>query len=191
MEKNRLEAFSDGLIAVIITIIVLEFKAPHATDFAALRTLAPTFLVYVLSFVNVVIYWNNHHHLVGAASKIDGRVMWSNLHLLFWLSLVPFCTNWIGEHQLEAVPTALYGVVLFASAIAFIGSQASLAAMPENAELASMVGTDIKGKLSLGHYAIAIVMAFVKQWISDALFVAVAMIWFVPDRRIEKRVAAR
>ncbi len=168
----------------------IQFKAPHTADLAALRALAPTFLVYVLSFVNVAIYWNNHHHLFGACSKIDGRVMWANLHMLFWLSLVPFCTSWVGEHHLEAVPTAFYGVVLLASAVAFIGLQASLVAMKENAALAAMVDTDIKGKLSLALYAIAIVMAFVNQWVSDVLFVAVAMIWFVPDRRIEKRVAS-
>lgn len=188
MEKGRLEAFSDGVIAVIITIMVLEFKAPRGIDLHALSSIAPTFLVYMLSFVNVGIYWNNHHHLLAAAERIDGRVMWANLHLLFWLSLVPFCTSWVGENHLAALPTALYGAVLFASALAFIGLQMRLVAMPENAALAATVTSNVKGNTSLVAYAIATVCAFVAPWISDVLFVAVALVWFVPDRNLERGV---
>ncbi len=191
MEKGRLEAFSDGVIAVIITIMVLEFKVPQGQDLNALLTIAPRFLVYVLSFVNVGIYWNNHHHLVSAASKIDGRVMWANLHLLFWLSLVPFCTNWVGENHLASVPTALYGAVLLFSALAFVGLQATLTSLPANAELAATLGSDVKGKTSAIAYIAATVFAFVNPWISDVLFVAVAALWFVPERRIEQRAIAR
>jgi uncharacterized membrane protein len=187
--KDRLVAFSDGVIAVIITIMVLEMKIPAGVSVAALKPVLPTFLVYVLSFVNVGIYWNNHHHLLYACERIDGRVMWSNLFLLFWLSLFPFTTGWMGENHFAALPTALYGAVLIMAAIAWtILQQSLIAANGQDSTLARAVGNDIKGRVSLLLYAIAIGLAFVNQWISDALYVTVAVIWLIPDRRIESRV---
>ncbi|MEO6991567.1 MAG: TMEM175 family protein [Candidatus Baltobacteraceae bacterium] len=190
MEKNRLEAFSDGVIAVIITIMVLELRAPLGVDLHSLVPVLPTFLIYVLSFIFVGIYWNNHHHLFRAVKHIDGQAMWANLHLLFWLSLVPFVTTWMGENHFAAVPTALYGVVLVMAAFAFTILLRTLVAIPENRSLASAVGNDSKGKISLAIYAAAIPLAFLSPWISDALYILVALIWLIPDRRIERRVAA-
>ncbi len=191
-ESARLEAFSDGVIAVIITIMVLELKPPHGVDLASLRTILPTIAAYVLSFVFIGIYWNNHHHMLRAARGIDGRAMWANLHLLFWLSLVPFTTSWLGEHPSAAVPTALYALVLLLDAVAYTLLQnALIAANRSDALFASAVATDAKGKVSLVLYACAIGFAFVAPWISDLVFVAVAVIWFVPDRRFERVIATR
>jgi uncharacterized membrane protein len=184
-----MEAFSDGVIAVIITVMVLEMKAPHGTDFAALRATFPVFLVYVLSFVYLGIYWNNHHHMLYGAERVDGKVLWTNLHLLFWLSLIPFTTAWMGENHFAAVPTAVYGCVLLLAAIAYTILQATLiAANGPNSLLARAVGSDFKGRISVLLYAVAIVLAFVNQWISDAIYVANAAIWLIPDRRIERRI---
>ena len=187
MGKDRLEAFSDGVIAVIITIMVLELKAPHGTDLAALVPLAPALLTYVLSFVYVGIYWNNHHHLLHAAEHIDGRVLWANLHLLFWLSLVPFTTSWVGEYPRAAIPTAIYGGVFLMAGVAWLLLQDALVRRNGlESLLARAVGRDLKGKLSALLYALAILLAFVKVWIADVLYVLVALVWFVPDRRIER-----
>ena len=186
MTKGRLEGFSDGVIAILITIMVLELKVPHGTDGNALRPLVPVFLTYVLSFVMVGIYWNNHHHMLHAAERINGKVMWANLHLLFWLSLTPFITGWMGENHFAPLPTALYGAVLLCSGIAYTILQAAvIGAQGPHSNLAAAVGRDLKGKLSIAAYVVAIPMAFVHQWISDALYVAVALLWLVPDRRIE------
>jgi uncharacterized membrane protein len=187
MSKGRLEAFSDGVIAILITIMVLELKVPHGEDWAALRPLVPAFSTYVLSFVFLGIYWNNHHHLLHATDRIDGRVLWANLHLLFWLSLVPVTTGWVGDSHLAPLPTALYGADLLLAAIAYTILQAAiLARQGSGSKLASAVGKDFKGKVSLALYALAIALAFVRPWISVALYVLVALIWFVPDRRIER-----
>ena len=188
MTKGRLEGFSDGVIAILITIMVLELKVPHGTDWDALQPLVPVFLTYVLSFVMVGIYWNNHHHMLHAAERINGKVMWANLHLLFWLSLTPFITGWMGENHFAPLPTALYGAVLLCSGIAYTILQAAvIGAQGPHSNLAAAVGRDLKGKLSIAAYVVAIPMAFVHQWISDALYVAVALLWLVPDRRIEAR----
>jgi uncharacterized membrane protein len=191
MGTNRMEAFSDGVLAVIITVMVLEMKAPLGADLAALAPLFPVFLVYVLSFIYIGIYWNNHHHMLHAVERIDGRSMWANLHLLFWLSLVPFVTGWMGENHFAAVPTALYGCVLLMAAISYTLLQIALvAANGKHALLANAVGRDLKGKLSVVCYVLAIPLAFVHQAIADALYVAVAVMWLVPDRRIERVRAA-
>ena len=186
-----MEAFSDGVIAVIITIMVLEIKPPHGTKLSDLRPLLPVFLSYVMSFVYVGIYWNNHHHLLHAAQHIDGRVLWANLHLLFWLSLVPFTTGWVGEYPSAAIPTAIYGVVFLMAGVAWLLLQRALVKRDgPTSLLARAVGRDLKGKLSALLYASAIVLAFVSAWIADALYVLVALIWFVPDRRIERSIDA-
>ena len=186
MSKGRLEAFSDGVFAVIITIMVLEMKVPHGTDWTALRSLLPVFLTYVLSFVFIGIYWNNHHHMLHAAERINGKVLWPNLHLLFWLSLVPFVTGWMGENHFAPLPTAIYGVVLLMAGAAFtILMRTLVAQQPPGSRLTRAVGDDAKGRLSLALYAAAIPLAFVNEWISDAIYVVVALIWLVPDRRIE------
>jgi len=192
MTKTRLEAFTDGVMAVLITIMVLELKAPHGADLAALRPLLPTFLVYVLSFINLGIYWNNHHHMLQVTRRISGGVLWPNLHLLFWLSLIPFTTNWMGENEFAAVPTALYGVVLLGSALSWWILQHCLMSVegPESA-LAAAVGRDRKAKLSLAMYIAAIPLAFVRPAIADALYVTVALVWLVPDRRMESRLNHR
>jgi TMEM175 potassium channel family protein len=185
MGKARLEAFSDGVIAVIITVMVLELKVPAGGDLQALRPLLPTLLTYVLSFVMVGIYWNNHHHLLHATSHIDGGVLWANLHLLFWLSLAPFVTGWMGEHHYAAWPVAIYGAVLFMAAIAFyILVRAIIHAEGPHSKLAAAVGRDFKGRISALLYAIAIPLAFVNCWFSDGLYILVALIWLVPDRRM-------
>lgn len=191
MHKSRMEAFSDGVLAVIITIMVLEMKVPHGTSLAALTPVLPVFLAYVLSFVYVAIYWNNHHHLLQAVERIDGRVLWANLHLLFWLSLIPFVTGWMGENHYASLPTAIYGAVLLLAAVAWQPLQRSLIACNGGREsrLAKAVRNDVKGKLAIVLYAAGIGLAFVNQWIADALYVLVAIMWLVPDRRIEKVMA--
>ena len=191
MTKGRLEAFSDGVIAILITIMVLELKVPHGADFEALRPLLPVFLTYVLSFVNIGIYWNNHHHMLHVTLRINGKILWANLHLLFWLSLIPFTTGWMGENHFAPLPTAVYGAVLLFSGIAYlILAYAIVAENGQDSELGKALGRDRKGKLSLLLYAIAIPLAFVNQWISDGIYVAVALIWLSPDPRIEKRLRA-
>jgi uncharacterized membrane protein len=190
MQKARLEAFSDGVVAIIITIMVLELKVPKGDSLAALQPMLPVFLSYVLSFVNVGIYWNNHHHLLHAAQRVNGPILWANLHLLFWLSLVPFVTDWMGENHFAALPTALYGFVLWMAAIAYtILQKALISEHGRDSILAGAVGQDLKGKVSLACYTAAIGLSFVNQWIADGLYVFVAVIWFVPDRRIERQLA--
>lgn len=190
LEKGRLEAFSDGVIAVIITIMVLELRVPHGGDLAALHSVAPTFVAYVISFVNVGIYWNNHHHLLRAATGIDGRVMWANLHLLFWLSLIPFVTAWIGQNPTATVPAAVYACVLFFSGLAFtLLGQALIAVNGKDSTMARAIGSNKKGIVSIVLYALAIAAAFVAPWISDVLIVSVALLWLVPDRRVERALA--
>lgn len=189
MNKARLEAFSDGVIAVIITIMVLEMKVPHGTDAAALLPVLPVFLSYLLSFVFVGLYWNNHHHLFHAVRQINGAIMWANLHLLFWLSLSPFVTGWMGENHFQSIPVAAYGAVLLGAAIAyFILTLVLLRHHGRNSLLAKAMGSDFKGKASMLIYLVAIPAAFFHTWISLALYVAVAGWWLVPDRRIEERV---
>ena len=192
MQKNRLEAFSDGVIAIIITIMVLEMKVPHGTDLAALRPLAPVFTSYVLSFVYVGIYWNNHHHLFHVTQQVSGPIMWANLHLLFWQSLIPFVTGWMGENDFAALPTALYGFVLLMAAVAYLVLQSAIIAKQgRDSLLAGAVGRDRKGKLSLALYVLAIGLAFVNRWLAGALYVLVAVMWLIPDRRIEVVLAKR
>jgi uncharacterized membrane protein len=191
MGKGRLEAFSDGVIAIIITIMVLELKVPHGEDWAALRPLIPIFLSYVLSFIYIGIYWNNHHHLLQATRHINGPILWANLHLLFWLSLIPFVTGWMGENHFAALPVALYGVVLLLAACAyFILSRALIAHHGKDSALAIAVGRDFKGKVSVVIYAAAIVLAFANPWLASALYVLVAAMWLIPDRRIEKTLTS-
>jgi uncharacterized membrane protein len=191
MEKNRLEAFSDGVVAIIITIMVLELKAPeHAADLAALKPLLPVFLSYVLSFVYVGIYWNNHHHMLQSTRHVTGGILWANLHLLFWLSLFPFATAWVGNNLFEPTPTAAYGVILLCAAIAYtILQRCIIKTQGTQSVLATAVGKDRKGKLSMALYCAAILFAFVHPWISNGIYVLVAAIWFIPDRRIERTLA--
>jgi len=189
MGKGRLEAFTDGVVAIIITIMVLEMKVPHGTDMAALYQSVPVLLAYVLSYINVGIFWNNHHHMMHATGHIDGRVLWANLFLLFWLSLVPFVIRWIDEAGLVALPVAAYGVVLFMAAISYTLLQMAIVARNgRSSALAVALGNDVKGRLSIAIYAASIPLAFFKPWISIALYVIVALIWLVPDRRIESTV---
>jgi uncharacterized membrane protein len=190
MGKGRFEAFSDGVIAVIITIMVLELKAPHGTELSALVPVVPIFLSYVISFIYVGIYWNNHHHMMHAVQHINGKALWANLHLLFWLSLIPFVTAWVNENHFEAVPVALYGAILLMSGVAYYILERTLIAHhgPDSA-LARAMGSDYKGIASVVIYAAAIALAFVNPWISCGLYVLVAAMWFIPDRRIEKTVA--
>ncbi len=186
MSKGRLEAFSDGVLAIVITIMVLELSAPEEPTLAALQPLIPTFLSYALSFAFIAIYWNNHHHLMQAAERVNGRVLWANVHLLFWLSLVPFVTAWMGENEFAEWPLALYGVVLVMAGFAyFLLSQALIAQHGQDSVLATAVNRDVKGKASLVIYLIAIPLAFVSTWLAGLLYVAVAAMWLVPDRRIE------
>ena len=186
MGKARLEAFSDGVLAIIITIMVLELKVPHGESIATLGPLLPAFLSYVLSFIYVGIYWNNHHHMLHASKKVSGRVLWANLHLLFWLSLLPFATGWMGENHFAALPSALYGTILLAAAIAYwLLQQAIIAIEGPGSMLAAAVGHDWKGKLSPVLYFAAIVSTAWRPWIAQAIYVVAALIWVVPDRRIE------
>ncbi|MFN0299260.1 MAG: TMEM175 family protein [Burkholderiales bacterium] len=190
MGKARLEAFSDGVLAIIITIMVLELKVPHGDSVTALAPLIPVFLSYVLSFIYIGIYWNNHHHMLHAIRHVTGGILWANLHLLFWLSLVPFVTGWMGENHFAALPTALYGVVLLLAAMAFWILQGRIVASQGSESIvAKAVGRDFKGKLSQVAYIIGIGCAFLTPWISWALYVLVAMIWLVPDPRIERALA--
>jgi len=189
MTKGRLEAFSDGVLAIIITIMVLELKVPHGVTFAALRPLFPVFLSYILSFVYLGIYWNNHHHLLHATHRVNGPILWANLHLLFWLSLIPFTTGWMGENHFAELPTALYGFVLLMAAMAYwLLEHAIIAEQGRDSLLAVALGKDWKAKLSLILYALGIVLAFINQWLADALYVLVAIMWFIPDRRIERQL---
>ena len=186
MSKGRLEAFTDGVMAILITIMVLELRVPEGADLEALRPIVPVFLTYVLSFVVLGIYWNNHHHMLQATERINGKVLLANLHLLFWLSLLPFVTGWMGENHFAALPTAVYGVVLLLAAISYTILQGTIIGVQgHHTRLAAAVGRDIKGKASLLLYAIAIPMAFVQEAISDAIYVAVVLMWLLPDRRIE------
>ena len=187
MNKARLEAFSDGVLAIIITILVLELKAPHGEHLADLRPLLPNLLTYLLSFVYVGIYWNNHHHTLHAAKRVSGGVLWANLHLLFWLSLLPFVTAWLGENHFAAVPTALYGGVLLMAAVAYwILVRSIIAAGDENLLLAKAIGSDRKGNLSVLIYAASILVALEVPWLAQLGYVGVALMWLVPDRRIER-----
>jgi len=192
MTTSRLEAFSDGVLAVVITIMVLELKVPQqGQTLADLRPLFPRFMSYTLSFVYLGIYWNNHHHMFQATERVSGGILWANLHLLFWLSLVPFVTGWMGENHFAPIPTALYGFVLLLSAIAYyILQHAILRAPGGNPVLALAIGRDLKGKLSPAVYVAAIALSFVSQWIACALYVLIAVVWLIPDRRIERAIAA-
>ena len=189
MSKGRLEAFSDGVIAIIITIMVLEMKVPHGAEVAALRPLIPVFISYVLSYVMVGIYWTNHHHLLHAVDHVNGRILWRNLHLLFWLSQIPFATAWMGENHFAALPTAAFGGVLLMAGVAyFFLVRAILAHHGKNSRVAIALGRDFKGKVSVLFYVVAVPMAFVNRWVAFAIYVLVALIWFVPDARIEQRL---
>jgi uncharacterized membrane protein len=189
MGTTRLEAFSDGVIAIIITIMVLELKVPHGADLSALTPLLPVLCAYVLSFVYVGIYWNNHHHLMHAVQRVNGRVLWANLHVLFWLSLFPLTTAWMGENHLAAWPTAVYGFDLFMTAVAwYILTRALIDVDGSNEMLERALGTDRKGKLSIVLYLVALVLAFWQAWVSAAIYAAVAILWLVPDRRVEQVV---
>jgi uncharacterized membrane protein len=186
MNKTRLEAFSDGVLAIIITIMVLELKVPHGESLQALQPLLPVFFSYVLSFFYVGIYWNNHHHMLHTVKHVNGAVLWANLHLLFWLSLLPFVTGWMGENHFSALPTALYGAVLIMSGSAYwILSRVIIASEGRDSLLAKAIGKDLKGNISVVIYAVAILLAFWSQWLAQALYLVVALIWIIPDRRIE------
>ena len=187
MHKGRLEAFSDGVIAIIITIMVLEMKVPHGTDFESLQPLIPVFISYILSFIYVGIYWNNHHHLLQAVEKVNGPCLWANLHLLFWLSLTPFATSWMGENEFASLPVAFYGFILMMAGVAYyILSQTLISLHGENSALAKAVGPDFKGKVSVIIYAGAILLSFKYPWVSGTLYAIVACLWLIPDRRIEQ-----
>jgi uncharacterized membrane protein len=188
MGKGRLEAFSDGVLAIIITIMVLELKVPHDANIASLQPLLPVFMSYVLSFIYLGIYWNNHHHMLHAVQHVNGRALWANMHLLFWLSLIPFGTAWMGENHFSQWPVVLYGFVLLMAGVAYyILSQTLIHVHGRNTALASAIGSDRKGRLSIALYVLAIVLSFVNSWISVAIYAFVAMIWFIPDKRIEKK----
>ena len=187
MQKNRLEAFSDGVIAIIITIMVLEMKVPHGTELHDLKPILPAFLSYVLSFIYIGIYWSNHHHLLHATRRVSGGILWANLHLLFWLSLVPFVTGWMGENHFAALPAALYGLVLLLAGVAYLGLQRMIVTRQAgDSSLASELGRDRKGKLSLVLYVVGIGLAFVSPWLAAALYALVAAMWLIPDRRLER-----
>ena len=189
MDKSRLEAFSDGTIAILITIMVLELKVPHSDNLAALRPLVPVFLSYVLSFIYLGIYWNNHHHLFQASQHVNGHVLWANLHLLFWLSLIPFVTAWTGENHFTAIPVACYGVVLLLAATAYnLLTHVLISHHGQDSTLAVAIGRDLKGKVSMAIYAVAIALAFVNSWLGFALYIVVAVMWLIPDRRIERAI---
>ncbi len=192
MKATRLEAFSDGVLAIIITIMVLELKVPHAVELAALKPVLPVLLSYVLSFIYLGIYWNNHHHLFQATEEVSGGILWANLHLLFWLSLFPFTTAWMGENHLAAIPTAVYGFVLLMAAIAYYVLQRTIIAKGgRDSLLAQAIGKDRKGKLSPLLYVAAIPLAFVSSWIAAGLYVFVALLWLIPDPRIEREIEKR
>jgi uncharacterized membrane protein len=189
VSKGRLEAFSDGVIAILITIMVLELKVPHGADWATLRPLWPVFSTYVLSYVYLGIYWNNHHHMLHATARINGTILWANLFLLFWLSLIPFVTGWMGENHFAPVPTAVYGVVMLAAGIAYKLLQNQLVALEgADSKLGLAVARDVKGLVSPALYALAIPLAFVARYVSLGIYVFVALVWLVPDRRIESRL---
>ncbi|MEP6788285.1 MAG: TMEM175 family protein [Acidobacteriota bacterium] len=190
MNKTRLEAFSDAVIAIIMTVMVLELKIPHGADIEALKPLLPVFLAYVLSFIYLGIYWNNHHHMLQATRTVNGKVLWANLHLLFWLSLVPFATGWMGENHFEPLPTAIYGVVLLFAGLSYTILQNKLVhhSKGENTLLREAVGKDLQGKISIVAYLAAIPLAFVNEHISHVIYALVAMMWFIPDRRIENKI---
>jgi len=190
MNKTRLEAFSDAVIAILMTIMVLELKIPHDADLASLTPLLPVFLTYVLSFIYLGIYWNNHHHMLQATKAISGKILWANMHLLFWLSLIPFATGWMGENHFAPLPSATYGAVLLMAALAYTILQNAIVAHEsgENKLLKAAVGHDLKGKLSIVSYLVAIPMAFFFHWLSEALYVIVALVWLAPDPRIEKKI---
>jgi uncharacterized membrane protein len=190
MGKNRLEAFSDGVLAILITIMVLELKVPQGDSFAALAALLPTFVSYALSFIYLAIYWNNHHHLLHAVTRVNGPILWANTHLLFWLSLVPFATGWMGENHFAARPVALYGGVLIMAALAYyLLSQCLIHYHEDGSVLASAVGSDFKGKISIAIYAVAILLSFANRWMGFGLYWVVALMWLVPDRRIERVIS--
>jgi uncharacterized membrane protein len=190
MGKGRLEAFSDGVMAIIITIMVLELKVPHGADLAALRPLLPIFLSYLMSFVFLAIYWNNHHHLLQAVRQVNGRILWANVHLLFWLSLIPFVTAWMGENHFAPLPVSLYGIIMLCSAIAYTILTISLVTYHgKDSPLAIALGRDIKGKISLAIYAAAIPISFVNSWFACGMYALVSIIWLIPDRRIEKTLS--
>jgi uncharacterized membrane protein len=192
MKTSRLEAFSDGVLAIIITIMVLELKVPHAVELAALKPLLPVLLSYVLSFIYLGIYWNNHHHLFQATEQVSGGILWANLHLLFWLSLFPFTTAWMGENQLAAIPTAIYGFVLLMAAIAYyVLEQTIIGKEGRDSLVAQAIGKDRKGKISALFYLLAIPLAFVSSWIASALYVLGALLWLIPDPRIERKLEKR
>jgi uncharacterized membrane protein len=190
MGKNRLEAFSDGVLAILITIMVLELKVPQGASFADLGALLPTFVSYALSFIYLAIYWNNHHHLLHAVKKVNGPILWANTHLLFWLSLVPFATAWMGENHFAARPVALYGAILFMAGLAYyLLSQCLIHFHGEGSVLGAAVGSDFKGKLSIAIYAVAILLSFANRWAGFGLYWVVALMWLVPDRRIERVIS--
>ncbi len=187
MNKTRLEAFSDGVLAIIITIMVLEIKVPHGTDFTDLLPLFPKFLSYILSFIYIGIYWNNHHYLIHSLSKVNGKILWANLHLLFWLSLIPVATGWMGEHNFAKPSMTLYGIILFLSSVAyFILQRIIILSEGENSGLAKAIGNDLKGIASTILYILGIVCSFYSEWISGAAYLVVALLWLIPDKRIEK-----
>jgi len=189
MSKSRLEAFSDGVLAIILTIMVLELKVPHEGDLAALLPLAPKFFSYVLSFVYIGIYWNNHHHLWQAAKGVNGPILWANMHLLFWLSLIPFVTGWMGENNFATIPVVFYGGVLWFAGLAYyILTRALIAHHGQDSVIATAIGRDVKGLRSLYMYTAAILLAFVSAWFATILYIAVAVMWFIPDRRIESKL---
>jgi len=189
MNKERMTAFSDGVIAIIITIMVLELKVPHGSELVELRPVLPVFLSYIMSFVYLGIYWNNHHHLLQAVNKVNGKILWANLHLLFWLSLIPFVTGWIGENELKTWPAALYGIVLLGAAIAyFVLTKCLIAHHGKNSVIAKAIGRGFKDSLSVVIYVLAILLSFLNPWISVALYIIVAIMWFTPDPRIEKNL---
>jgi uncharacterized membrane protein len=192
MNKGRLEAFSDGVLAVIITIMVLEMKSPRGTSLGALKPVIPIFLAYVLSFIYIGIYWNNHHHLLHATQQVNGATLWANLHLLFWLSLIPFTTAWMGENHFDSWPAAVYGIVLLLAAVAYyILTRALIGLHGQDSTLATSIGRDRKGRISIAIYAAAVPLAFVKPWIAGACYVIVAIMLLLPDPRIERKVARR
>jgi uncharacterized membrane protein len=191
MNKNRLEAFSDGVFAILITIMVLELKVPHGIEFVSLKPVIPVFFSYVLSFIYLGIYWNNHHHMLHTVKKVSGIILWANLHLLFWLSLIPFVTGWMGENNFAAVPVALYGIILLMAAISYYLLQTVILKIHGRDSLLSRaIGKDIKGKMSPILYTIAIFSTFLNNWIAGAIYVLVAFIWLIPDKRIEKTLSS-